>query len=311
MSLDGSASEAALAAPRLGVGARAWALVRAMRPKQWIKNLFVFAALVFAGKMFEPVAVVRSLYAFAAFCAVASSVYLVNDVVDRKQDALHPKKRLRPIASGQVGVGLALGWAGVLAVIGLAGSFWLGPKTLEMVLLYVVFTASYNLGLKHQFLLDVMLISAGFVLRATAGAAAIHVEISAWLLACTFLLALFLALGKRRAELELLGEGAEEHRKTLGHYSVRMLDSWLSALSGAAIVCYALYTQAPRTVAHFHTSALIFTLPFVIYGLFRYQHLLVHAGMGGDPGSVLLRDRGVIIAVLGWAVTAAWVIYAR
>jgi 4-hydroxybenzoate polyprenyltransferase len=293
----------------LSPGASVWALLEALRPKQWTKNVFVLAAWIFAGRLFDPVATGRTFAAVLIFCAVASAVYLVNDVFDREQDRLHPKKRLRPIASGRVSVPAALVAAGVLCLAALYGAFLLSPATLAMVGCYLAISAGYNFGLKRQFILDAMIVAAGFVLRATTGAAAIGAEISPWLLCCTFLLALYLALGKRRHELALLGEGARGHRDALAHYSLPMLDSWLTALGGATIVCYALYTQAPRTVEHFATTELIYTLPFVIYGLFRYQHLVVREGVGGDPGSVVLRDRGLLVTIIGYALAAAVIIY--
>lgn len=303
---DDKSAGLALAAPAIG---SPLALLQAMRPKQWTKNVFVLAAWIFAGRLFDPIAGLRTLAAFLAFCAVASAVYLVNDVADREQDRLHPTKRLRPIAAGRVSIPAALVTAFVLVASGLYVSARLGLPMLAMVAIYLCSSAGYNLGLKRQFILDAMLVAVGFVLRATAGAAAIRVEISPWLLCCTFLLALFLALGKRRHELALLGEDAASHRKALGRYSLPMLDSWLTALSGATIVCYALYTQAPRTVSRLSTSELIYTLPFVIYGLFRYQHLVVRENLGGDPGSVVLRDKGLIVTGLGFCAVAAVVIY--
>lgn len=290
-------------------GSLAAGWVRALRPKQWAKNVFVFAAMVFAGKLFDGSAWLRTLAAFAIFSAVASAVYLVNDVSDRAADALHPTKRFRPIAAGIVGPTQALVTAAVLAAAGLWSAFLLSHELLWIVVIYLAQSAAYNLGLKRQFLLDAMLVAFGFVLRAVAGAAAIGAEISPWLLCCTFLLALFLSFGKRRHELALLGEGAQAHRSALGQYSLTMLDSWIGSLSAASIVCYALYTQSERTVEHFKTSQLILTLPFVIYGLFRYQHLVMREDRGGDPGAVLFKDKGMILAVLGWGFTAAVVIY--
>jgi 4-hydroxybenzoate polyprenyltransferase len=171
--------------------------------------------------------------------------------------------------------------------------------------------AAYTAGLKRVFIVDTMFVAAGFVLRAAAGAAAVRAEISPWLVCCTFLLALYLALGKRRNELTLLGESASRHRHNLGTYSLPLLDNWLTALSGATVVCYALYTQSPRTVENFHTTNLLYTVPFVVYALFRYQHLVLRENAGGDPGASLLRDRGMVIAIVGWAATAALIVYAR
>jgi 4-hydroxybenzoate polyprenyltransferase len=287
------------------------ALVEALRPRQWTKNAFVFAGLLFGGQLFDRAAVLRSLLAFGIFCAAASAVYLANDVADRGQDALHPVKRARPIASGRLGTGLALGTAVVLALVAMAGSAALSRPLLWMVLAYLLSSLLYTAGLKRVHVLDVMIVAAGFVLRAAAGAAALPVEISPWLLCCTFLLALYLAIAKRRAELSLLGPEAEQHRPALARYTVPLLDGWLTALTGATIVSYALYTQSQRTVEHFGTTDLLYTLPFVVYALFRYQEQVVRRGAGGDPGNVLARDPGLLVALAGWVATAAVIIYRR
>ena len=292
-----------------GRSARGPALLEAMRPRQWSKNVFVLAGIVFAGRLFETRAELRVLAVFAVFCAAASAVYLANDVADRVSDGHHPQKRLRAIASGRLSPQLARAASALLTVVALGGAALLNRATLAIVLGYLFSTFAYSFGLKRVHLLDAMIVAAGFVLRAAAGAAAIDAEISPWLLVCTFLLALFLALGKRRAELVLLGSDAASHRAALGHYRLPLVDSWLTALSGAAIVSYALYTQSQRTVEHFGTTNLLYTVPFVIYALFRYQHHVVQLDSGGDPGSLLLQDRGLWLALIGWAVTAALVIY--
>jgi len=284
-------------------------LLEAMRPRQWSKNVFVFAGIVFAGRLFEVRAELRVLAVFFVFCAAASSVYLANDIADRASDAHHPVKRLRPIASGRLSPRAAGLASAALAIAALAGAAALNLGTLAITVAYLVSTLAYSFGLKRVFLLDVMIVAAGFVLRAAVGAAAIDAEISPWLLVCSFLLALFLALGKRRAEMVLLGEAASNHRPALGEYSLPLVDSWLTALAGAAIVSYALYTQSPRTVEHFGTTSLLYTVPFVIYALFRYQNHVMRLDAGGDPGSLLVQDRGLWLALLGWAVTAAVVIY--
>jgi 4-hydroxybenzoate polyprenyltransferase len=285
------------------------ALVEALRPRQWTKNVFVFAGLVFSGRLFELASVLRELAAFAVFCAAASAVYLANDVADRERDSLHPQKRTRPVAAGRLSVPLALVASVLLGAAALAASAALSRGLLWVVAAYLGASLAYSAGLRRVFLVDVMIVALGFVLRAAAGAAVIDVEISPWLLCCSFLLALFLALGKRRAELALLGGGASAHRVALGDYSLPVLDGWLTALSGATIVSYALYTQSPRTVEHFGTTSLLYTLPFVVYALFRYQQLVVRDGSGGDPGLVLARSPGLLLAVAGWAATAAFVIY--
>src|SRR5207248_3519143 len=262
------------------------------------------AGLVFGGQLFDPASCSRALACFFVFCAASSSVYLINDVFDRSSDAHHPAKRLRPLASGRLPVAVAVTAAAVLATAALCGSAILSRGVFLIVSVYLASCAAYSSGLKRIFILDVLVVSSGFVLRAAAGAVAVGAEISPWLICCTFLLALYLALGKRRNELTLLRESAIQHRKNLGSYSVPLLDSWLTALSGATIVCYALYTQSPRTLEKFHTTNLLYTLPCVIYALFRYQHLVVRKDAGGDPGSSLLRDRGMLTAIVAWAAVA-------
>ncbi len=285
------------------------ALVEAARPKQWVKNVFVLAGLVFGGQLFDPASCARAGVCFAIFCAASSAVYLVNDVFDKASDAHHPLKRLRPIASGRLPVPVAAAAAFFLAAAALAGSLALARPVFTTVVLYLATTAAYTAGLKRVFILDVMIVAAGFVLRAVAGAAAVRAEISPWLVCCTFLLATYLALGKRRNELTLLGDGASRHRHNLESYSVALLDGWLTAIAGATIVCYALYTQSSRTVEHFHTTNLLYTVPFVVYALFRYQHLVLRENEGGDPGSSLVRDRGMMIAIGAWAAVAAFIVY--
>jgi len=287
------------------------ALLEAMRPRQWVKNVFVLAGLVFAGQLFDSTACTRAFVCFLLFCSASSAVYLMNDIFDRSNDLHHPIKRLRAIPSGRLPVPAAAAAALLLAAGAIAGSLALSRMTFLIVTLYLAWSAGYTSGLKRIFILDVLIVASGFVLRAAAGAAAVGAEISPWLICCTFLLALYLALGKRRNELTLLGESARQHRDNLGSYSVPLLDSWLTALSGATIVCYALYTQSPRTVQNFHTTSLLYTVPFVIYALFRYQHLVLRQNAGGDPGSSLVRDRGMVIAILGWAAVAAFIVYAR
>jgi 4-hydroxybenzoate polyprenyltransferase len=283
--------------------------VEALRPRQWTKNVFVFAGLVFGGRLFDRAAVLRSAGAFLVFCAAASAVYLANDAADRERDARHPEKSARPIASGRLPVALALAVSAILAAGALAASAALSRGLFWIVLGYLLMSFAYSAGLKRVFLVDVMIVAFGFVLRAASGAAVLGIEISPWLLCCSFLLALFLALGKRRAELALLGEDAKGHRTALEQYSVGLVDRWLTALTGATIVSYALYTQSPRTVEHFHTTNLLYTLPFVVYALFRYQQVVTRDGTGGDPGVVLAYTPSLLVALVGWAVTAALVIY--
>jgi 4-hydroxybenzoate polyprenyltransferase len=290
---------------RRGIGA----FLEALRPRQWTKNVFVFAGLIFSGRLFDRAAALREVGAFAVFCAAASAVYLANDAADRDHDARHPIKRGRPVASGRLAPSIAIAASVVLGVGALAASAALSVELVWIVASYLALSVAYSVWLKRVFLVDVMIVACGFVLRAAAGAAAIPVEISPWLLCCSFLLALFLALAKRRAELSLLGNAAVAHRASLTHYSIPLLDGWLTALTGATIVSYALYTQSPRTVEHFGTTNLLYTLPFVIYALFRYQQVATRDGSAGDPGALLAHEPSLLIALAGWALTAAFVIY--
>jgi 4-hydroxybenzoate polyprenyltransferase len=287
----------------------ALALLEAMRPKQWTKNVFVFAGVTFAGRLLDLHALVTAAVCFFAFCAAASAVYLLNDVADRDADAHHPKKRERPIASGRLPVPLAAGAAVALAAAGLALAWSCSLGAAQLLLTYLAISFAYSARLKRVFLLDGLIVAVGFVLRAAAGAAAVSAEISPWLLCCTFLLALFLVLGKRRQELQLLGTRADQHRSSLSRYTAPLVDGWLSSLAGATIVAYALYTQSPRTVEHFRTTNLVFTVPFVVYALFRYQAMVVNEDSGGDPTSAVLKDRGILLAIFGWSVTVAAIIY--
>ncbi len=265
-------------------------LVVSARPRQWVKNGALLAPLVFSRNGDRLASVARELAAVLLFCALASAVYLFNDLLDRERDRLHPEKRLRPIAAGDLSVSIAAGAAGVLAAGGVAGGFLLAPPFGWAAAAYLVLQTAYSLWLKHWVLVDVFAIAAGFVLRVVAGALAIAVPISDWLYLCTLLLALFLALAKRRAELSTLEGDAASHRKNLALYSVPLLDQLITIVSACTVLAYALYTLAPETVQKFHTHALGLTVPCVIFGLFRYLFLIHRRGAGGSPEKVLLGD---------------------
>jgi len=264
------------------------ALLRCMRPWQYTKNMLVFAALIFAQKMGDPSAVLTTAVAFVFFCMASSAIYLINDVRDCEEDRRHPEKCTRPIACGDLSPGVAL------------GAVTLGYFGLQML---------YQAALKRMVLLDVFAIAGGFVLRAVAGAEAIQVEISPWLLICTLLLALFLGLAKRRGELELLAEDSVGHRETLDRYSVEMLDQLIPVMAASTLMSYCLYTISERTVAELGSTRLMYTIPFVIYGLFRYVYLIHRHGHGGAPDRTLLRDRPLLLTVVLYAITAAAIIY--
>ena len=284
------------------------ALFVSLRPHQWTKNLFVLAALGFSKHLFDGDAVLRAGAAFLAFCVLSGAVYLVNDLVDRESDRLHPAKRSRPIASGALGVPAARACAVLLLVAGLAASFALGPGFLLCALGYLALNLAYSLGLKHVVILDVLAIALGFVLRAVAGALAIQVVFSDWLLVCTILLALFLALAKRRHELVSL-EDAAGHRRILAEYSPYLLDQMIAVVTASCLTAYSFYTLAPDTVEKYRTDRLALTIPFVIYGIFRYLYLVHRKDQGGSPGDVLLTDRPLLAAVALWAVAVVVIVY--
>ncbi len=284
------------------------ALVVSLRPRQWVKNLFVFAGLVFAQKLFTPAAWV-SLGAFGIFCGLSGAIYLLNDVADRHRDRLHPRKRTRPVASGRLGVTTAALAAGLLIGGGLAAGAWISPPFAMAAVAYVALLIAYSKWLKHFVIIDVIVVACGFVLRAVAGALAIDVEISGWLLICTILIALFLALGKRRHEYLALDTKAASHRPILAEYSPALLDQMIAVVTASTVTAYALYTMAAETVAKFNTHLLPATLPFVLYGIFRYLYLLYRRQLGGNPSELLLSDRPLLLNALAWTLAVLLIIY--
>ena len=292
----------------------ALSLFVSLRPSQWTKNLIVFAALLFgqrgtAPAFLVPEAIGQAVAAFAIFCILSGVVYLINDVADRDKDRLHPRKRFRPIASGAVSPATAIGAAAVLSVVALGASWFLRPMFALVALTYVVLLALYSGPLKHVVIIDVLTIAIGFVLRAVAGAVAIDVPISHWLLILTILLALFLALSKRRHELVLLADGATGHRPILEEYSPYLLDQMIAVVTASTLVSYVIYTVSPETVQKFQTDYLGLTLVFPLYGIFRYLYLVHQKEGGGSPSDMLLNDRPLLACVALWAFSVAAIIY--
>jgi 4-hydroxybenzoate polyprenyltransferase len=281
----------------------AFALLRAMRPIQWTKNAVLLAALVFAERLFVASDVAIAVLAALVFCALSSGIYLLNDVRDAEQDRLHPVKRLRPIAAGDLQPGTALLAATVLLAGGLGVAWSIGPAFAGVALAYVSLMVAYSLGLKALVLVDVFAIAAGFVLRAVAGAVAIDVRISPWLLACTLLLALFLAFGKRRHELASLPDAAL-HRRNLESYTLPLLDQlcWLTA--AATVACYTVYVVEARA-----GTAMILTVPVVAYAVFRYLFLMHRRGSGGRPETTLLEDWPLLGSVAVWGILSIIAMY--
>jgi 4-hydroxybenzoate polyprenyltransferase len=284
------------------------AALRSLRPRQWAKNLFVFAAVVFSQNLFTPL-VGLAVLAFAIFCGLSGAIYLVNDVVDMEKDRLHPIKRGRPIAAGVLPRWLGVVLAAVLLGASLGAAFILSPRFGLVALAYAVLLVAYSLWLKAVVIVDVLTVATGFVLRAIAGAAAVDVDISGWLIICTILVALFLALGKRRHEYLSLRGAAAAHRPILAEYSEGFLDQMIAVVTASTVTAYALYTMSPETVAKFHTRFLPLTLPFVLYGIFRYLYLLYHRELGGNPSDLMLSDRALLVNTLLWMAALVAIIY--
>lgn len=279
-------------------------LLKTMRPKQWTKNLVVFAGIIFAQKLFTDIYLLKSMAAFAIFCGLSGSVYIINDLVDIERDRAHPLKKYRPLASGQLSAKLAAGFVVLTTVASLGGAFRLNIPFGLIALAYFALTTVYSFRLKNVVIVDVLAIAIGFVLRAVAGAVAITVNISPWLLVCTFLLALFLALTKRRHELLLLEGNAHSHRKILDEYKPEMLEQMISVVTSSTVMAYSLYTFTSG-----HSVYLMGTIPFVIYGIFRYQYLVHRKDIGGSPESVLFKDLPMVVNIALWVASCSLILY--
>jgi len=303
-----------VAAPGTAVGAvpgrsLALHLLLALRPAQWIKNLVIFAGVLFGKRLLDGTAVVSAVSAFAIFCGLSGAVYLVNDIADRESDRGHPLKARRAIASGALPVPLAAGAAAALGGGGLVAAYFLGQGFAAVAAAYLLLQLLYSSSLKHIVIIDVLTIAIGFVLRAAAGAVAVHVEISHWLLVCTILLALFIGLAKRRHEIVLLAGSAMSHRPILGEYSAYLLDQMIGVVTASTLIAYVFYTISPETEAKFGTHWLGLTIPFPLYGIFRYLYLVHQREGGGSPADLLLTDRPLLACVALWALTVALIIY--
>jgi 4-hydroxybenzoate polyprenyltransferase len=303
---------AAPPAGRVAAGGRGRAYLRLLRPAQWSKNVFLFAGLVFGRKLLDPESLLWAALGFICFCVLSSAVYIFNDIHDRSEDRLHPRKRFRPVASGEIGVATATLLAITLLVLSLAGSWLLAPGLLVLAVVYVLLQTAYTLALKHVVLLDIVCIGLGFVLRAMAGAVVVHVAISHWLVICTFTLCLFMGFSKRRCELSALAENGGsnpgDHRRTLSLYTPELLNHFTTLTAGIAVVSFLLYATDARTVNEFHTNYLVYTLPLVVYAIFRFAYLVEHGRVDG-PTDVLLRDRPFQAAIMIWALAATLIVY--
>ena len=286
-------------------------LLKAMRPHEWIKNLFVLAALVFSKHLFEPAYAQRATGALASFILLSSAIYLINDIVDRDRDREHPEKRFRPIASGALTVSVAAPAAVIFAAIALWLSFGLDVRFGWTTCIYALQNVAYSLVLKHIVILDVMIVATGFLLRAIGGAFAIDVGISSWFILCTMLLSLFLGFVKRRQEIVLLSDHAGQHRRILAEYETTFLDQLISVTTAGTLVSYALYAMSPDVITKLGTPYLYLTIPFVIYGLFRYLYLVYTKDGGGNPASTILGDFPLLLDGALWAATLVGILYFR
>jgi 4-hydroxybenzoate polyprenyltransferase len=284
------------------------ALIKAMRPRQWIKNGFVFFALIFDQQLFILEPFLRTLAGFFLFCLISSAVYLFNDIADVEADRNHPEKKFRPIASGQLPINAAWAAALLLTVAAIPLGYLLSPAFAVILVTYLVINLLYSRWLKHVPILDVMLIALGFVLRVAAGVTLITVErFSPWLYMITILFSLYIGLGKRRAEMNLLAQGATSHRKVLDGYTIPLLDQYITIVSGTTIVAYSLYTFSAPNLPENHTMML--TIPFVLYGIFRYLQLIQIGHAAGSPDEVALKDRPLQITMVLWVLAVIAVFY--
>ena len=284
------------------------ALLKTMRPRQWTKNVFIFAALVFDKQLLNVESFLRTLAGFALFCLISSSVYIFNDLADIEADKIHPEKKNRPIPSGKLPISAAWGAGITLVIIALALAYFLAPGFEAVLVIYFILNMAYSKWLKHIPIIDVLIIAAGFVLRVHAGVTLIQVErFSPWLYVVMTLLSLFLGFGKRRAELALLAHGAGSHRKVLDGYTLPLLDQYIMIVSGTTIVAYSLYTFSAPNVPENHSMML--TIPFVVYTIFRYLYLIEVKHAGGAPEEILLSDRPFQIAMILWAAAVLAIFY--
>jgi 4-hydroxybenzoate polyprenyltransferase len=285
-----------------------YGLLRTLRPRQWIKNGFVFMALVFDQKLFDWPVLTRVVFAFILFCMISSTVYIINDLADVEKDKLHPKKRRRALPSGQLKPWVAVMAAAAILVVCLPLSFWLDFYFGLIVLIYFVLNVAYSFALKHVVIIDVMVLASGFVLRVAAGVVVAQAErFSPWLYVCTIFLALFLSIGKRRHELNFLGQDANNHRKILDEYTVKFLDEMSHLVTAGAVISYSLYTFSAINLPSNH--AMMLTIPFVIYFVFRYQYLVHVKGEGGAPEMLVYSDLPMLLDLIFWAAAVVLIMY--
>lgn len=284
-------------------------LWRLLRPQQWVKSGFVLMGILFANAWRQPGMAARVLLTAAAFSLTASGVYIINDLVDRRYDLNHPRKKHRPLAAGSVSATSAVALLLALWTVAFALSISVSPKVLVILSIYVILNVAYSVELKHVVILDVFIIAAGFMLRIFAGTAGVGIMPSQWLLLCGMMVALFLGFAKRRAELYALSSDGAAHRRVLDHYQPVFLDKMIVVTATCGIIAYSLYTMSPATIQTHHTQSLIYTVPFVIYGIFRYIYSLHRQTGGGDPAHEIFRDPHILLSIVGWLGVTLWLIY--
>jgi 4-hydroxybenzoate polyprenyltransferase len=280
-----------------------------MRPAQWVKNLFIFAGLVFSRNLFNAEAFLTVGFGFVVFSLAASGIYIFNDIQDLENDKSHPEKRKRPLPSGRISIPTAYTIAFILVAGSLSGAFILNQMFFGILIAYLVMNVGYSLWLKHAVILDVMCIAFGFVFRVLAGTALANVRTSDWLLICTVTISLFLGFSKRRNEVALMEEKSAKHRSVLAHYSLPFLDQMIAVATACTVMSYALYTVAEETVTRFGTRNLVLTIPFVLYGIYRYLYLIHEKGTGGNPSSLVFDDKPLLVNCLLWVISAVIIIY--
>ena len=284
-------------------------ILRSLRIQQWIKNLWVFAPLVFSQNVFDLPLLIKTILAFLLFCVISGAAYILNDIQDLEEDKIHPVKSKRPLASGRLKKNHALFACILLVLLGLSGAYFLNVYFFAILVIYFILQVAYSIWLKHVVIIDVFLIATGFFLRVIAGGLAIEVQISPWLVICTILIALFLAMCKRRHELLFLDKTAGTHRPVLKEYTPQLLDQMIAVVTASTVISYCLYTVSPETVSKFGTTNLLFTVPFVIYGIFRYLYLVHQKDEGGSPEALIIKDKPLLIDLFLWIATAMLILY--
>jgi 4-hydroxybenzoate polyprenyltransferase len=283
-------------------------LLKLMRPRQWVKNCFVFMGILFASAWHDRQMVIHVLMAAAAFSLVASGVYIVNDLLDREQDANHPHKKHRPLAAQKVSPGIAVSLMIFLWTVGLVLGYQVSLRVLLILSAYVLINIAYSMGLKHIVLLDVFLLASGFMLRILVGTTGVGIAPSQWLLLCGLMVALFLGFAKRRAEVYASGDGSTGDRRVLASYQPVLLDKLIVITATCVILTYSLYTMNEQTVKVHRTESLIYTVPFVMYAIFRYIYSLHNQRTGSDPALEIFRDYHILAAIVGWLILTLWLI---